>query len=210
MKIATVRSFQEPSPPRPAAAHYLDFVSKSPSSSTPAGDSGCLIDGSAPARPDDLFQRLDALGVRYETHRHDPVFTVEEARRIRGRLPGCHTKNLFLRDKKEHMWLFVCEQDRAVDLKVVAALVGAKRLSFGSSARLMHYLGVIPGAVSPFAIVNDKNRLVRIVLDDAILDDELLNFHPLDNGMTTAIGSADFLTFLDAEEHSPLIVGLPA
>lgn len=171
------------------------------------GDGGRLIDGNAPARPDDLFRRLDDLEIMHETHRHDPVFTVEEARRVRGNLPGCHTKNLFLRDKKGRMWLFVCEQDRAVDLKAIADLIGAKHLSFGSPTRLMQYLGVIPGAVTPFAVVNDKSRHVQVVLDGPVLSEEPLNFHPLDNAMTTAIGSSDFLRFLEAEEHPPRILG---
>ena len=176
-----------------------------PSASAP--DGSLLIDGSLPARPDDLLRRLDELEIPHATHRHDPVFTVEEARRVRGNLPGCHTKNLFLRDKKGRMWLFVCEQDRAVDMKSIADLIGAKHLSFGSPKRLMQYLGVIPGAVTPFAVVNDKSRQVQVVLDGPILSEEPLNFHPLDNAMTTAIDSSDFLRFLEAEEHPPRILG---
>ena len=174
---------------------------------TSPSDGGRLIDGSPAARPDDLLRRLDELGIRHETHRHDPVFTVEEARQVRGNLPGCHTKNLFLRDKKGRMWLFCCEQDRPVDLKTIADPIGAKRLSFGSRERLMHYLGVIPGAVTPFAVINDKGRQVQVVLDAPILNEDPLNFHPLDNAMTTAIGSSDFLRFLEAEEHPPQILG---
>jgi Ala-tRNA(Pro) deacylase len=172
-------------------------------------DHPLLIDGSPPARPDDLFHRLDELGIPFVTHTHQPVFTVEEARAIRGYLPGCHTKNLFVRDKKKRMWLIVCEQNTRVRLREIEQLIGSKRLSFGSAQRLMHYLGVIPGAVNPFAVMNDSRRTVKVVLDRAILHAEPLNFHPLDNSMTTAIGADDFLHFLEAEQHPPLIIDLP-
>ena len=168
-----------------------------------------LIDGRPPATPDDLFRRLNELGIPFVSHTHAPVFTVEEARAIRGDLPGCHTKNLFVRDKKQRMWLLVCEQDTEVRLREVEAVIGSKRLSFGSPTRLMHYLGVIPGAVNPFAVMNDHNRAVEVVLDRTILEHEPLNFHPLDNAMTTAVSADDFLRFLHAETHPPLLIDLP-
>lgn len=166
-----------------------------------------LADGSTPARPDDLFARLAELGVEAETVSHRPVFTVEEAKAFRGELRGCHTKNLFLRNKKgTTMWLVVCPEDRTVDLKQLGAQIGADRLSFGSADRLMKYLGVIPGAVSPLAVLNDKQRKVRVVLDRALLGAEALNFHPLDNGMTTTIHPDDFVRYLEAELHTPKII----
>lgn len=168
-----------------------------------------LVDGNPPATPDVLFARLRELGIAFTTRVHEPVFTVDEARRVRGPLPGCHTKNLFLRDKKERMWLVVCEADQAVDLRRLEPLIGAKRLSFGSERRLMRYLGVIPGAVNPFAVMNDRTGAVRVVVERAILGKEPLNFHPLDNSMTTAISAADFLRFLEAERHPPLVIDLP-
>lgn len=165
-----------------------------------------LADGTAPAIPADLFRRLDDLGIETETIEHPPVFTVEEAKALRGEIGGCHTKNLFLRNKKGTMWLFVCPEDRAIDLKALGGQIGAGRLSFGSAERLMKYLGVIPGAVSPLAIVNDNERKVRVVLDRALLGVDVLNFHPLDNGKTTAIRPDDFVQFLEAEQHSPNII----
>ena len=144
-----------------------------------------LADGSAPATPEQLFELLDALGIVHGTVEHEPVFTVEEAKAVRARMPGGHTKNLFLRNKKGRMWLVVCQEDRLVDLKALARHVGAGRFSFGSADRLMRHLGVIPGAVSPFAIINDRGGLVSVVLDLAVLDDERINFHPLDNARTT-------------------------
>lgn len=159
-----------------------------------------------PATPDDLFRRLEQLGIPISTVTHPPVFTVAESAALRGPIPGCHTKNLFLRNTKGRMFLVVCLESRAVDLKALGATIGAGRLSFGSAERLMRYLGVIPGAVTPFAIVNDVEREVTVVLDAAILECDTLNFHPLDNSMTTSIGASDFLGFLEAEGHAPTTV----
>jgi Ala-tRNA(Pro) deacylase len=167
-----------------------------------------LADGSAPSRPEDLFRRLEELGIRTQTVTHAPVFTVEESKALRGHIEGCHTKNLFLRNKKGAMWLVVCLENRRVDLKELAARLGAGRLSFGSADRLMKYLGVIPGGVTPFAIMNDKGKQVRVALDREMLEIEPLNFHPLDNGMTTSIGATDLIRFLEAEEHVPELLDL--
>jgi len=165
-----------------------------------------LLDGSPPATPAELFRRLDGLGIAHHTRRHAPVYTVEEARAVRGELPGVHTKNLFVRDKKERMWLLVCEADRDVDLHDVARRLGSKRLSFGSPRRLMHYLGVTPGAVNPFAVMNDRTNAVQVVLDTVVLEGDPINFHPLDNAMTTAVSARDMVRFLEAERHAPTIM----
>lgn len=156
----------------------------------------------------DLLARLADLGIAVRTVEHPAVFTVEEARRHRGELPGTHTKSLFLRDKKDAMWMVVCLEDRALDLKALAVRLGAKHLSFGSPERLMRHLGVIPGAVSPFAVVNDTERAVQVVLDRAVLARDPVNLHPLDNAKTTAIAAADLLRFLEAEGHAPRIIDL--
>lgn len=166
-------------------------------------DPGRLADGSPPATPEHLFARLAALGIVTRTVRHPAVFTVEQARHLRGDLPGAHTKSLFLRDPKGAMWLVVCLEDRAVDLRTLAARLGARRFSFGSPERLMRHLGVIPGAVSPFAVLNDRQHAVRVVLDRAVLAHDPLNLHPLDNTLTTAIAGTDLLRFLEAEAHPP-------
>jgi Ala-tRNA(Pro) deacylase len=155
---------------------------------------------------DELLARLAGLGIAARTVEHPPVFTVEEARRHRGDLPGTHTKSLFLRDKKGAMWLVVCLEDRAVDLKALAGRLGAKHLSFGSPDRLMRHLGVIPGAVSPFAVVNDAERVVKVVLDREVLARDPVNLHPLDNAKTTAIGAAELLRFLEAVGHGPEVM----
>jgi len=155
-----------------------------------------------------LLARLAELGIAVRTVEHPPVFTVEEARRHRGDLPGTHTKSLFLRDKKGAMWMVVCLESRAVDLKDLARRIGARHLSFGSPERLLRHLGVIPGAVSPFAVVNDAERLVQVVLDREVLAGDPVNLHPLDNTRTTAIAAADLLRFLEAEGHPPRVMDL--
>lgn len=164
-----------------------------------------LADGSRPATSAELFERLRALGIECSTAHHPPVFTVDEAMALRGAIPGCHTKNLFLRDKKGRMSLVVCLEDRDLDLKALTRALGGGSLSFGSADRLMRYLGVVPGAVSPLAVVNDHGGKVRVLLDHEILSLEPLNFHPLDNAMTTSMGTRGFLQFLAAEQHPPLI-----
>jgi Ala-tRNA(Pro) deacylase len=161
-----------------------------------------------PATPADLFARLDALGIRTHTVQHPAVFTVEEAKSLRGELPGGHIKNLFLRNKKGEMWLVVAEEDRAVDLKTLAERLGAGRLSFGSPERLMAHLGVVPGAVTPFALINDHGKQVSVVIDKELLKQNPVHCHPLTNDMTTAIAPADLLAFIRVCGHQPQILDL--
>lgn len=163
---------------------------------------------SAPLGEAELLQRLADLGIATRTVAHPPVFTVEEAKRVRGELPGGHCKSLFLRNKKGKMWLVVTLEDRAVDLKRLGERLGSGRLSFGSPERLMRHLGILPGAVTPFAVVNDRERAVRVALDADMLRHDPLNFHPLRNDRTTAIAPADLVRFLEAEGHPPLILDL--
>lgn len=168
-----------------------------------------LDDGSPPWTPQRLLGYLEALGLEATTHHHPPVFTVEQAQALKGDLPGAHTKNLFLRDKKGRMWLLTALHDRAVDLRSLADRLGARgRLSFGSEARLMRYLGVQPGSVTPLAAVNDPGGRVTILLDEGLRDHDLWNAHPLDNGMTTALTGSDLVRFLEATDHAPLWVDL--
>ncbi len=152
---------------------------------------------------DALLRFLDELGIAHSTLEHPPVFTVEEAKEVRGRVNGAHSKNLFLRNKKGAMWLVTCLEDRDVRLKELAVAVGAKHFSFASHERLMQYLGIIPGAVSPFAVINDHAQSVQVVLDTALREIEPLNFHPLDNSRTTTLATADLGVFLSATSHPP-------
>lgn len=161
-----------------------------------------------PKTPQQLFDFLDDLGIETETVEHPPVFTVEQAKELRGTMPGAHSKNLFLRNKKSQMFLMVALEDRRIDLKGLGDRLGIGRLSFGSPERLMTYLGVIPGAVSPFAVINDDTNEVQVFVDRALLDSDRLNFHPLDNAQTTGIATADLIRFLEASRHEPQIVDL--
>ena len=172
-------------------------------------DLPALLDaGAAPATPEVLLAHLADLGVDVETVSHAPVFTVEEAKAVRGELPGGHTKNLFLRNKKGRMWLVVCPEDQQIDLKDLGQRLGAGRFSFGSADRLMRYLGVIPGAVTPFGVINDHGGAVTLVLDRSLLQIAPLNFHPLDNAMTTAIAPGDLVRFLESVDHAPELIDL--
>src|SRR5215472_4366524 len=120
-----------------------------------------MADSALPS-PDDrearLYERFKELGIAWTTHSHAPVFTVEEARALRGSLPGGHTKNLFLKDKKDGFWLVVLRENLRVDLSALARQIGAPRFSFGSAERLEANLGVPAGAVTPFALINDLAR----------------------------------------------------
>lgn len=162
----------------------------------------------SPADEAALFARLSQLGIATRTVEHPPVFTVEEAKRLRGALPGGHCKSLFLRNKKGGMWLVVTLEDRPIDLKKLGERIGAGRVSFASAERLMAHLGVVPGAVTPFAVLNDRAKLVKVVLDAAMLRYSPLNYHPLRNDRTTAIGPQDLIRFLEAEGHPPWILDI--
>jgi Ala-tRNA(Pro) deacylase len=159
--------------------------------------------------PQQLFARLDQLGIAHRTVEHPPVFTVDEAKALRGNLPGHHIKNLFLRNKKEEMWLVVALEDRAIDLKRLGEVLGAGRLSFGSAPRLKRHLGVEPGSVTPFSLVNDEARAVQLVLDRGVADGGPVNAHPLVNTMTTALAPADLLRFFEATGHTPRWLDFP-
>jgi Ala-tRNA(Pro) deacylase len=162
-----------------------------------------VTEPSNPATPDELLAYLEELGIETRTVTHPAVFTVDEAKRLRGTLPGAHSKSLFLRNKKGRMWLVVALEDRPIDLKALGQRLEAGRLSFGSPDRLLRYLGVIPGAVTPFGAINDHSGDVQIALDKEMLDSSLLNFHPLDNTQTTAISPDGLIRFLEATGHSP-------
>lgn len=151
---------------------------------------------------------MGELGIATTTVTHPPAFTVEEGETYVGHLPGVHIKNLFLCDAKKKMWLVVVPWDRRIDLKALPDKIGAARLSFGSADRLLRVLGVAPGSVTPFTVINDPDRQVQVILDADMMRAELINAHPLINTMTTAIRSEDLMRFLEACGHKPRIVGL--
>jgi len=161
-----------------------------------------------PATPDELLARFAALGIAQTTYEHPAVFTVEEAKSLRGKLPGGHCKSLFLKDKKGALWLAVMLEERRIDLKKLSDRLGAARFSFGSAELLEEVLGVTPGSVTPFAVINDRAHRVTIVLDEEMLRHEPLNYHPLINTKTTAVSPANLLKFLEYCGHPPRIVSL--
>jgi Ala-tRNA(Pro) deacylase len=159
-----------------------------------------------PTTPEQLFAALDALGIRHSTVKHPPLFTVEQSRALRGQIPGGHTKNLFLRDKKQALYLVVTLEDAEIELKSLHRLLGASgRFSFGSADLLREVWGVIPGAVTPFGAINDKDGRVTVVLDAAMMEHPIINFHPLVNTMTTSIAREDLVKFLESTGHVPRI-----
>ena len=164
-----------------------------------------------PASPEDLFAYLDGLGIQHSTVSHPPLFTVEQSQALRGKIPGGHTKNLFLKDKKDALFLVVALEDARIDLKGLHRLLGATgRFSFGSADLLQEVWGVAPGAVTPFGALNDTAARVTVVLDSDLMSHELVNAHPLVNTQTTTLASADLIKFLEATGHSPRITAVTA
>jgi Ala-tRNA(Pro) deacylase len=156
----------------------------------------------------ELFVCLEELGITTTTVEHPPLFTVEESQRLRGQIPGGHTKNLFLKDKKDKIFLVVAEEDAEVDMKSLHKRIGSARLSFGRPELLARLLGVIPGSVSPFGAINDPGGEVTVILDEGLMRHDTLNFHPLENIATTNIRREDFLKFLRHTGHAPRILAV--
>ncbi len=161
-----------------------------------------------PATRDDLLNRFKYLGIEAKTRNHPPVYTVEEAQALRGEIPGGHCKNLFLKDDKGNIWLIVCLEEANVDLKAAPAKIGSRRLSFGKPDLLREVLGVEPGSVTPFGLINDTEQRVNVVLDATMMAHELLSYHPLENTATTTIRAADLVTFVRSCGHEPRIVAV--
>lgn len=164
-----------------------------------------------PKTSDELFEFLDSLKIEHHTEWHEPVFTVAESNALSAQMPGGHTKNLFVKDKKDQFFLLTVEEHAVVDLKTVHTLIGAaSKVSFGKPEKLMEYLGVIPGSVTTFGAINDVEHNVKVVIDADLMKETLINCHPLRNDATTAIKSADLLKFLEATGHAPLVLKVTA
>ena len=161
-----------------------------------------------PASRSDLFAAFDRLGIRTETKEHPPVFTVEEAKKVHDGIPGGHCKNLFCKDEKGVLWLIVALEDAVINLKAAPAKIGSKRLTFGKPDLLMEILGVEPGSVTPFGLINDKAAQTHVILDERMMREEKLNFHPLANTATTTIAAGDLVAFIRACGHHPRIVAV--
>lgn len=163
----------------------------------------------APKTAADLFAFLDSLGIQHSTKSHPPVFTVAESVSLRDEIPGGHTKNLFVKDKKDQFFLLTVEEHASVDLKTIHTIIGAaSKVSFGKPEKLMEYLGVVPGSVTAFGAINDVGQNVTFVLDESLMQEEIINCHPLSNDATTSIGRDDLLRFMEATGHKPLVLKL--
>lgn len=163
----------------------------------------------APATPTKLFSLMDELGIRHETAKHEAVFTVEESEHVTAAIPGAHTKNLFLKDKKDNYFLIVAGNQARIALNQIHRKIGAQsRVSFANAERLMELLGVTPGSVNAFAPMNDHDGRVKVIFDKALLDNAIINCHPLTNTMTTTISREDLLRFLAHVKHEPLVLSL--
>lgn len=164
-----------------------------------------------PKTPEQLFALLEELGIRVKTVTHPPLYTVADSQSLRGEITGGHTKNLFLKDRKDSYFLLTVDEEAVVDLKTIHHLIGASgKVSFGKPEALMELLGVAPGAVTAFGPFNDADGRVKVFLDSGLMSHEMVNCHPLINTATTSIASGDLVKFLKATGHDPVILKLTA
>jgi len=165
-----------------------------------------LRDGSYPATAEQVIAALKKLDIENSTITHAPMRTVEDSVALRDGIPGGYSKNLFLRNKKGIMVVVTLLEDRTVNLAALGEQLEMGKLSFASPQRLMHYLGVIPGAVTPLAVINDRDVVVTAVLDKALLAKDPLHFHPCDNKKTTTVNAEGLLKYMEAYHNKPLII----
>jgi Ala-tRNA(Pro) deacylase len=164
-----------------------------------------------PKTPEDLFAFLDDLGISVKTVTHPPLYTVADSQSLRGQIDGGHTKNLFVKDKKDNYFLLTVDEEAVVDLKTIHHVIGAaSKVSFGKPEALIELLGVVPGAVTAFGPINDTGSKVRVFLDAGLMSHAIVNCHPLINTATTSIASSDLVKFLKATGHDPVILKLTA
>lgn len=166
------------------------------------------MSSSTPLTKTELLRLLGEMGIETKTHDHPAVFTVDESHRIKEKIPGGHTKNLFLKDKKGARFLVVALNDTNIDLKTLHKKIGCGRLSFGNAGLLLQLLGVTPGSVTPFSLINDTRNEVGLILDQKMMSLDLLNYHPLENTATTSIKRDDLLAFFQKTGHNPLTLEL--
>jgi Ala-tRNA(Pro) deacylase len=156
-----------------------------------------------------LYADLQALGITWSALEHEAVFTVEESEAIHAALPGAHTKNLFLKDSSGAFFLVTVDHAVRVDLKALAPVIGAKKLSFGKTDDMAALLGVTPGSVTPLAVINDGTGKVRVVLDERLAQAAAVHIHPLRNTATIGLPGSDLIRALTHWDHPPLIVSIP-
>ncbi|MFT5260743.1 MAG: Ala-tRNA(Pro) deacylase [Saprospiraceae bacterium] len=175
-------------------------------STDPVQPDSILIDGSTPHLPSELITLLNSLSIDHSILVHPPLHTVEESKIHRPDNPGGFTKNLFVYNKKKQMWLLTLQEDRVINLKQAAKQLSAQNFSFASPERLMQYLGIRPGSVSPLALINDKSNQVQFVIDEALLAHEMIHVHPLDNCQTLTMPTQKLLNFLASTNHDYLTI----
>ncbi len=168
----------------------------------------CQTEQNLPTSPEALMANLDDLSIEYKLYHHEAVFTVEESDKVDAGISGTHCRNLFLRDNKKKNYLLVLQNSTDVDMKKLPSVIGSNRLSFGSSDRLWQYLGVRPGSVCPFSIVNDTDNQVKILLDQSMMETDIVNYHPLLNTMTVGLKPDDLIKFIESTGHEAHIVDL--
>lgn len=161
-----------------------------------------------PTSPESLMAKLESLGIEYKLHHHEAVFTVEESEKLDSEIPGTHCRNLFLRDKKKKNFLLVLQNATEVEMKKLPPVIGSDRLSFGSADRLWEFLGVRPGSVCPFAIINDTENKVKILFDKSMMETDIVNYHPLLNTMTVSLKPPDLVKFIEDCGHEAHIIDL--
>lgn len=159
-----------------------------------------------PISRQELFDYLDSLDITHKTYDHAPIFTVEDGADIKAGMPGGHTKNLFLKDKAGKFFLICALGDTPIRINKLHPVLGCKRLSFGKAEPLLELLGMTQGSVTLFSILNDRENQVTLILDQALLNHDIVNFHPLLNDATTAISSTDMIKFAKAAGHDPIML----
>ena len=164
-----------------------------------------------PLNMQQLLDYLQTLNISVSTNQHPPLHTVADSKLLRGEIPGGHTKNLFLKDRKDQYFLLTVDEDAIVDLKTIHLVIGAAgKVSFGGAETLLELLGVVTGAVTVFGAVNVKEGKLNLFLDAGLMQNEIINGHPLVNDATTSIAAADLIMFLNATGHAPNILKLTA
>ena len=161
-----------------------------------------------PVSAQDLLGLLQELDIQVQLYEHTPIFTVAEGEYLKADMPGVHVRNLYLRDKKKKNFLIVAANETEIDLKKLSDHLGAARFSFGSDDRLWEHLGIRPGSVNPFTVINDPGNQVALYLDATMMEAEIMNVHPMDNAKTVGIAPKDLIKFLDHIGHTYSIIDL--
>ncbi|MEP1230190.1 MAG: prolyl-tRNA synthetase associated domain-containing protein [Litorimonas sp.] len=160
----------------------------------------------SPVSREYLFTYLDKNNIPHDTIEHEPSFTVEDGAELKAKMRGANTKNLFLKDKAGAFFLICAQSDTEIKINKLHGALGCKRLSFGKPEYLLEHLGVTPGSVTLFSVINDTSHTVQLIIDEALTEHDIFNFHPLLNNATTAISSADMIKFAKATGHNPIVI----